>query len=165
MNGHRTACKKIKRKKVHVNKAPPSTPTQDAPISHPSLGGIGAAASGLPFLDQRSVFGGTSGFLTQQHQQLRLQQQQVLQFQQQQLLTGLELPSAAGPGAAALMLGGSPFSRERFLRGAASASAAAENLMTQSYIQDLTPQTNTASGLHPGNFRNFNAGSNNPRNI
>jgi hypothetical protein len=119
---------------------------------------MGSPSAGLPYLDQLSLFGGTSGYLALQQQHLLQQQQQMLQ--QQQLLAGLDLPSAAGPGAAALMLGSSAFNRERFLREAASAES-----LPQSYIQDLSPQDNTAPRFHSANFRNLNTGSNNQRHM
>ncbi|CAB9528350.1 stress transcription factor B-2b [Seminavis robusta] len=158
LKGKRHMCKKIKRKKVHVNKAPPPTPAQHAPafFSHPSFGRMGA--SNLPFLDQLSSTFGSSSNLSQQQQLLQHQQQllQQQQQQQQQLLSGLQLSGSASN--AASMFGNAAFNRERLLL----ASSSTENV-AQNYMQDLSSPSsvNNSARLHPANFQNFN-GNNHP---
>lgn len=136
LKGKRYLCKKIKRKKVHVNKAPPPTAAAHHVHSHFQQSSLQPQ---LPFLDPLvGGLGNTTSLAGAGHQSL---------FQQhQQMALGLQ-PSASSN--ASSLFPSSAAGNNSLLNASSSE-------LTQAYIQDLPGLQSpaTATRLHSANFNN-----------
>ena len=137
LKGKRYLCKKIKRKKVHVNKAPPPTPAQNnfQQSMQPQL----------PFLDPLGGLGS--------HASLTASQQLL---QQQQLALGL-------PGAGGSSLGGSSLFNNNSLLNASSDLSQAYIQDLPGLQSPATGSRLHAANFNAMNLNNFNANNGNLR--